>query len=303
MDGINHQYIVNDSGKRLDSFLADQEKSTTRSRLQTLIESGYVTVNGSTAKPSYKVKLEDIVHISIPEPSPTDIIPQAIPISFIYQDDHIAVVDKPHGLPVHPGPGHPDGTLVNALMAHCPDIVGVGGEVRPGIVHRLDKDTSGLIMVAKTHEAHQNLSAQISSRNVDKGYLALCRGLLATDEGEIDAPIGRDPYNRKRMAVVENGRNAKTMYTVLDRLESYTYLSLKLETGRTHQIRVHMAYVTHPLVGDNVYGRSSSVVSRHFLHANYLAFRHPTTGEPVSFHSPLPKDLSDALESIKANLG
>ena len=245
------------------------------------------------------MKSGDIVNIFIPEAIPVDIAPQDIPISFIYQDEHIAVVDKPHGLPVHPGPGHPDGTLVNALLAHCPDIEGVGGEIRPGIVHRLDKDTSGLIMIAKTHDAHQNLSAQISSRNVDKGYLALCKGLLASDDGTIDAPIGRDPYNRKRMAVVEDGRYAKTMYSVVDRLESCTFLSVKLETGRTHQIRVHMSYLKHPLVGDTVYGRSSDVVSRHFLHAHYLAFRHPVTGEPVEFQSNLPRDLSDALESLK----
>ena len=298
MDSMDQQYLVNESGKRVDAFLADQEKATTPSRLQALIDSGHVTVNGSSVKPSYKVKSGDIVQIVMPEPSPVDILPQDIPIAFIYQDEHIAVVDKPHGLPVHPGPGHPDGTLVNALLAHCPDIAGVGGEIRPGIVHRLDKDTSGLIMVAKTHDAHQSLAAQISSRNVDKGYLALCKGLLDSDEGIIDAPIGRDPYNRKRMAVVENGRHAKTIYTVLDRLEGYTYLGIKLETGRTHQIRVHMAYLNHPLVGDTVYGRSSNIVSRHFLHAHYLAFRHPVTGEPIEFQSTLPKDLSDAFESI-----
>ena len=174
MDIMDQQYLVNESGKRVDAFLADQEKATTRSRLQALIDSGHVTVNGSSVKPSYKVKSGDKVQIVMPEPSPVDILPQDIPIAFIYQDEHIAVVDKPHGLPVHPGPGHPDGTLVNALLAHCPDIAGVGGEIRPGIVHRLDKDTSGLIMVAKTHDAHQSLAAQISSRNVDKGYLALC---------------------------------------------------------------------------------------------------------------------------------
>ena len=299
---MDQQYLVSDSGKRLDSFLANQEKATTRSRLQALIESGHVTVNGSSAKPSYKVKSGDMVRISMPAASPVDIVPQDIPISFIYQDEHIAVVDKPQGLPVHPGPGHPDGTLVNAILAHCPDIAGVGGEIRPGIVHRLDKDTSGLIMIAKTHDAHQNLSAQISSRNVDKGYLALCKGLLTKDDGIIDAPIGRDPYNRKRMAVVEDGRYAKTMYTVIERFESSTFLSVKLETGRTHQIRVHMAHLNHPLVGDTVYGRSSNIVSRHFLHAHYLAFRHPITGEPVEFQSDLPKDLSSALESLKNDL-
>ena len=299
---MDQQYLVSDSGKRLDSFLANQEEATTRSRLQALIESGHVTVNGSSAKPSYKVKSGDIVRISMPAASPVDIVPQDIPISFIYQDEHIAVVDKPQGLPVHPGPGHPDGTLVNAILAHCPDIAGVGGEIRPGIVHRLDKDTSGLIMIAKTHDAHQNLSAQISSRNVDKGYLALCKGLLTKDDGIIDAPIGRDPYNRKRMAVVEDGRYAKTMYTVIERFESSTFLSVKLETGRTHQIRVHMAHLNHPLVGDTVYGRSSNIVSRHFLHAHYLAFRHPITGEPVEFQSDLPKDLSSALESLKNDL-
>ncbi|MEC9309727.1 MAG: RluA family pseudouridine synthase [Chloroflexota bacterium] len=292
-------FRVDEGGVRLDSYLVSVQSAVTRSRIQTLIASGFVTVNGSISKSSYKVRHGDSVALVVPRPKPVDIIPQDIPLQFIYQDEDIVVIDKPAGLSVHPGPGHPDGTLVNALMAHCPDIAGVGGEIRPGIVHRLDKDTSGLIMVAKTHDAHIDLSNQIKNRTVTKGYLALAAGTLATDSGIIDAPIARDPKNRKRMAVVLGGKESRTKYTVIDRFSSATYLDIRLETGRTHQIRVHLAYSGNPLVGDQVYGKRSDHFSRHFLHANHLGFKHPSTGQEIEFTSKLPKDLESGLGMIK----
>ena len=292
-------FKVYEESVRLDSYLVSVQPNVTRSRIQTLIASGFVTVNGSISKSSYKVRNGDSVSLVVPSPKPVDIIPQDIPLQFIYQDEDIVVIDKPAGLSVHPGPGHPDGTLVNALMAHCPDIEGVGGEIRPGIVHRLDKDTSGLIMVAKTHDAHIDLSNQIKNRTVTKGYLALATGILPADSGIIDAPIARDPRNRKRMAVVLGGKESRTKYTVIDRFSSATYLDIRLETGRTHQIRVHLAYSGNPLVGDQVYGRRSAYFARHFLHANHLGFKHPSTGLEIEFTSELPKDLQSGLGMIK----
>jgi len=296
---VNQEFNVHEDGVRLDSYLVSVQTNLTRNRIQTLIASGFVTVNGSTSKASYKVRRGDSVTLVIPTPKPVDIIPQDIPLQFVYQDQDIVVIDKPAGLSVHPGPGHPDGTLVNALMAHCPDIEGVGGEIRPGIVHRLDKDTSGLIMIAKTHAAHIDLSNQIKNRTVTKGYLALATGTLPMDSGIIDAPIARDPRNRKRMAVVLGGKASRTRYTIIDRLPDATYLDIRLETGRTHQIRVHFAYSGNPLVGDQVYGKRSDHFLRHFLHANHLGFIHPSTGREIEFTSKLPKDLETGLGMIK----
>ena len=215
----------------------------------------------------------------------------------IYEDDDVIVVDKPAGLSVHPGPGHPDGTLVNALLALCPDIRGVGGVIRPGIVHRLDKDTSGIMVVAKTDKAHLGLSRQLKDREVTKGYLAMARGPIIPPEGIIDQPIGRDPRNRKKMAVLEEGRASRTNYKVIERLSSYDILQVYLDSGRTHQIRVHMAYLGHPLVGDRLYGKDNSVLNRQFLHANHLGFTHPLTSERMDFRSNLPDELQTVVDS------
>ena len=234
--------------------------------------------------------------LTVPPPRPTDLTPQRIPLDLAYQDEDVAVVNKPAGLPVHPGPGHPDGTLVNGLLALCPDIQGIGGDIRPGIVHRLDKDTSGLMVVAKTHAAHQSLSGQLKSRRVTKGYIALATGQVTPDEGLIDAPIGRDSRNRKRMAVAAGGREARTRYRTLGNPSGHTLLELLLETGRTHQIRVHLAYLGHPLLGDDTYGRASPLLARQFLHAHRLGFEHPGSGEWMEFHSGLPDDLTAVLE-------
>ena len=301
----------------MDQFLAGQPTGLTRSQLQRLIGDGLALVNGSGSKASSKVRRGDRITLTVPPPKPTEVVPQWMPLSVVYQDEHIAVIDKPAGLAVHPGPGHSDHTLVNALLAICPDIQGVGGEIRPGIVHRLDKDTSGLMVVAKTHQAHLDVSGQIKVRQVDKGYIALAVGKVEPAVGVIDEPIGRDQHNRKRMAVVPDGREARTRYRVLEyivpsggvpipsggvRMPSggvrlgYSLLEVVLETGRTHQIRVHLSFIGHPLMGDGVYGRSSTLLDRQFLHANRLGFRHPATGEPVEFRSELPPELSSVLD-------
>lgn len=283
---------------RLDRFLAEQGRGLTRSRIHALISEGLVSLNGVPARPSQRVRAGDRIVLKVPPVREMDLTPQDIPVELIYQDAELVVLDKPAGLSVHPGPGHPDGTLVNALLARCPDIKGIGGVARPGIVHRLDKDTSGLMVVAKTERAHHDLSAQIKARQVHKEYLALTVGVPPQDEGIIDAPIARDPRNRKRMAVVLSGRESCTHYRVAERLGDYALVELVLETGRTHQIRVHLAYLGYPLYGDELYGRRSPDLSRQFLHANVLGFRRPANGEWVEFRSDLPPELSGILTAL-----
>ena len=290
-------YTVKVETDRLDKFLASQDLDITRSQIHRLIEDLQVVVNDSYAKPSQKLRFGDTVFVTIPPPKPLELVPQRIPVPVIYEDDDVIVVDKPAGLSVHPGPGHPDGTLVNALLALCPDIRGVGGVIRPGIVHRLDKDTSGIMVVAKTDKAHLGLSRQLKDREVTKGYLAMARGPIIPPEGIIDQPIGRDPRNRKKMAVLEEGRASRTNYKVIERLSSYDILQVYLDSGRTHQIRVHMAYLGHPLVGDRLYGKDNSVLNRQFLHANHLGFTHPLTSERMDFRSNLPDELQTVVDS------
>ena len=284
---------------RLDQFLVDLDIGLTRSQLHRLVVQGAVLVNGHSSKPSQSIQRGDLVSVSVPPPRTLDLIPQWMPLELVFQDEHIVVIDKPPGLSVHPGPGHPDHTLVNGLLALCPDIQGIGDGMRPGIVHRLDKDTSGLMMVAKNHQAHLSLSAQIKDRQVTKGYVALATGILAQSKGQIDAPIGRDPRNRKRMAVEPGGRESRTNYQMLESIGVHTLLQLYLESGRTHQIRVHLAHLGHPLFGDTLYGKASPMLDRQFLHANHLGFRHPESGKEVEFHSKLPKDLEDVLLLLK----
>ena len=315
------EYRVDVGQVRLDVYLAQKQRYLTRAQLQKLIAEGYVRLNGSPARAAQKVRAGDQVLLTVPPPRPTDLVPQQIPLDVVYQDGDVAVVDKPAGLPVHPGPGHPDGTLVNGLLALCPDIRGIGGDIRPGIVHRLDKGTSGLMAVAKTHAAHQSLSEQLKSRRVTKGYLALATGEVIPSKGLIDAPIGRDTRNRKRMDVAAGGREARTRYRTLltmpphtampageqrtgsvprENPSGHTLLELLLETGRTHQIRVHLAYLGHPLLGDDTYGRASPLLSRQFLHAHHLGFEHPGSGKWMDFHSGLPDDLTAVLEHLGA---
>ena len=292
------EHVAGGSSTRLDRFLSEREKGLTRSRIHSLISEGWVKVNGLPAKPAQRVKAGDRVELTIPPVRDYDVSPQPIPLNVVFQDSEIVVVDKPAGLSVHPGPGHPDGTLVNALLARCPDIQGIGGVHRPGIVHRLDKDTSGLMVVAKTERAHHSLSAQIKERQVHKGYLALTVGIPPQDEGTIDLPIARDPRHRQRMAVVLDGRESRTHYRVVEKFDNHALLELDLETGRTHQIRVHLTYLGYPLYGDEVYGRRSPDLARHFLHASVLGFRHPVSAEPLTFRSELPGELRRVLDTM-----
>ena len=294
------EYIAEAAWPRLDQFLAGQPTGLSRSQLHRLIVAGSVLLNGSPAKPSQRVQHGDSVAVSVPPPRKLDLVPQWMPLEVVFQDEHLVVINKPAGLSVHPGPGHPDRTLVNALLARCPDIQGIGDAIRPGIVHRLDKDTSGLMMVAKTHSAHRSLSDQIRAREVTKGYLGLATGTIRPSQGRIDAPIFRDPRHRKRMAVVPGGRESRTRYRVQESFPGYTLVELYLETGRTHQVRVHLAYLGHPLLGDSLYGKASALLDRHFLHAHHLAFRHPSSGEELEFRSGLPQDLAAVLDGLRA---
>ena len=295
------EFFVEASGPRLDRFLAGKETGLSRSQIQRLIANGAVLLNGSPAKPSQSVQLGDRVSVSVPPPRKLELVPQAMPLTVIHQDAHIVVIDKPAGLSVHPGPGHPDHTLVNGLLALCPDIQGIGDGVRPGIVHRLDKDTSGLMVVAKNHLAHRALSDQIKARKVTKGYLALVTGTLSPPHGRIDAPIFRDTRHRKRMAVVPGGRESRTRYRVLERFDGYSMVEVYLETGRTHQIRVHLSHLGHPLLGDALYGRSSTLLDRHFLHAHHLGFQHPSSSEAMEFRCDPPDDLARVLDQLRAD--
>ncbi len=286
-------------GQRLDTFLAHECPDLSRSRLQRLIVDGNVIVEGGHAKPALKVQTGQVIEVTVPEPKPAGISPQHIPLEVVYQDADILVVDKPAGLTVHPAPGHPDRTLVNAVLALCPDLQGIGGVTRPGMVHRLDKDTSGLIVVAKNEKAHADLSVQFKERRVKKAYLAVVHGRLEPPEAVIEAPIGRDPANRKRMAVTANGREATTQYRAISYLEGYTLVEAVPSTGRTHQIRVHMASLGHPLVGDGTYGNRHPILDRHFLHAHLLGFRLPATGEYAEFNAELPQELAAFLDTIR----
>ena len=283
--------------ERLDRFLTREYPDISRSQVQRLIQEGHVTVDGQPLKRSSRLQPGQQVLLTIPEPRASKLLAQDIPLTVVYEDRDLLVVDKPPGLAVHPAPGHPQGTLVNALLARCPDLQGIGGSLRPGIVHRLDKDTSGLMVVAKNEAAMGHLSQQIKERSITKGYQALARGHVRPDEGIIDAPIGRDRQNRKRMAIVETGRAARTRYRVTQRPPGYSLLEVWPETGRTHQIRVHFASIGHPLVGDATYGGKTPGLERQFLHAHRLGFRLPSTGEYVEFSSPLPEDLRAFLDS------
>ena len=289
-------------GERLDTFIARRCPELSRSHARRLIDEGLVSVNGRQAKPSERVTAGLSVNVTIPPPETITLVPEAIPLTIIYQDGDIIVLDKPAGLTVHPAPGHPSGTLVNALLAACPDLRGIAGTLRPGIVHRLDKDTSGLMVVAKNDRAQRALQRQLKDRDVRKTYLALVRGVPAPREGTIAAPIGRHPKNRKKMAVVADGREATTRYRVREEIAGGQYSLLEVEpvTGRTHQIRVHLAAVGHPVVGDATYGRPSAAVGRQFLHAHKLAFAMPLGGRTVEFESPLPADLREALSQLRA---
>lgn len=289
---------------RLDKALCTLDDTLTRAAAVRLTESGDVTLNGKTASKSDKVKIGDIVEITYPEPVSSETVPQDIPLDIIYEDDDLLVVNKPKGMVVHPAAGNPDGTLVNALLYHCKDsLSGIGGVVRPGIVHRIDKDTSGLLMVAKNDTAHLKLSEQIKEHSFTREYEAVVIGHLKQQKGSIDAPIGRSKNDRKKMAVTElNSKNAVTRYEVLEEYPGFSYVRLRLETGRTHQIRVHMSYLGHPLAGDGVYGGRNAeriMEGGQCLHARKIGFKHPTTGKYMEFTSPLPEYFTKFLEKLR----
>ncbi len=291
-------FTCQDVGERLDKFLASQCGDLSRSRIKRLIANGGATVDGRTQSAGFRLKQGQAVSLAVPAPAPTRMTPQRIPLDIVYDDPHLLIVDKPAGMPVHPGAGHPDSTLVNAVLGLDPNIANVGGATRPGLVHRLDMDTSGLIAIAKNDQAHASLTGQLRDRTVNKGYLALVVGTLRPSQAIIDAPIGRHPQDRKKMAIVEDGRPATTRYKTIANYRGYTYADARPRTGRTHQIRVHFASIGHPVVGDALYGREDARVGRHFLHAAYLEFDHPASGERVHFHSNLPGDLQETLDGL-----
>jgi 23S rRNA pseudouridine1911/1915/1917 synthase len=304
----NFKIDSHDAGSRLDAYLASHIEGWSRARLQRLIEAEDVLVNGKAAKPSYKLREHDELEVELTAPATTSFVPEPIPIEIVYEDETLVVVNKPAGLVVHPAAGIHSGTLANALAYHFQQLPDSGAGVRPGIVHRLDRDTSGLLVVAKTEAALEHLSDQFRDRAVFKSYAALVHGRVVAESGRIDQPLARDPSNRTRMAVVRGGRNALSLYHVRLRVDRFTLLDVELKTGRTHQIRVHLAWLKHPVVGDETYGagRDKTIqdaqlrarvrnLGRHFLHAERLAFTHPQTNERVEFSSALPPELSELL--------
>ena len=291
---------------RLDAYISKQMQDLSRSMIQKLLEGNKINVNGKSEKPAYKVQNGDIIEINIEEPKEVKIEAQDIPLDIIYEDEDILVVNKQKGLVVHPANGNPDGTLVNAVMAHCKDsLSGIGGELRPGIVHRLDKDTSGLLIIAKNDKAHIQMSNQIKNREVKKTYIALVRGTIAENEATINMPIGRSTKDRKKMAVTKSGKEAVTHFKVLNRYTtdkgSYTLVEIKIDTGRTHQIRVHMAEIGHPVIGDVVYsnGKNEFGVEGQCLHAKRLEFTHPITGKEMKLEAPLPEYFKNIIEHLE----
>ena len=302
MEPIRLRASEESKNQRLDAFLASSLDGLTRSQAARLIESGEVAVNGKTAGKSYKLAGGEDIAVTLPEPEPVEAVPQDIPLDVVYEDADVIVVNTPSGMVVPPAPGHPAGTLVNALLYHCAGTLsGVGGALRPGIVHRIDRDTSGLIIAAKNDAAHQYLSAQLADHTRARTYECIVVGKLREDRGTVDAPIARHPTDRKRMAVVAGGREAGTHWEVIARYPGYTHVRCRLETGRTHQIRVHMAYIGHPILGDTVYGAKKEVpgLTGQCLHAVGLRFLHPRTHEVVELFCPLPEEFTRMLQKIR----
>ncbi len=303
-------FEVEDTGERLDRYLASELPDLSRSRVQTLIEQGCVYVNNNecTSK-KVVVKSGDLVTITIPEAQPLELSAENIPLDILYEDDQLIILNKAAGIVVHPAPGHPNGTLVNALLAHCPNLPGIGGVQRPGIVHRLDKDTTGAIVIAKTEQAHQHLQAQLKAKTARREYLGIVYGAPKTETGTIDLPIGRHPIDRKKMAVVpieKGGREAVTHWQAQERLGNYTLVRFQLETGRTHQIRVHSAQIGHPIVGDPIYSSARSLgvnLSGQALHAWRLKLQHPVTGEYIEATAAPPQEFTKLLEALRRRSG
>lgn len=291
------------SGERIDRFLSKDLENLSRSYLQKLLKDGDIIVNGKVVKANYKVSQGDEIQVSIPEPETPDILPENIPLDILYEDDDILVVNKPKGMVVHPAPGHYSHTLVNAVMYHCGErLSGINGVLRPGIVHRIDMDTTGSLLICKNDHAHQILAEELKEHSITRRYHAIVHGNIKEDTGTVNAPIGRHPVDRKKMSTkAPNGRHAVTHYKVLERFGDYTYIECELETGRTHQIRVHMSSIGHPILGDTVYGSAKCPykLQGQTLHAKILGITHPTTGEYMEFDAPLPEYFSDLLQRLR----
>ncbi|MBM6618525.1 RluA family pseudouridine synthase [Bacillus suaedaesalsae] len=296
-------YTINEEQhlERIDKVLSTLNESWSRSQVQQWIKDNQVSVNGQPIKGNYKGKTGDEIVINIPDPEPLDVLPEEMDLQYYYEDEDVLVVNKPRGMVVHPAPGHTTGTLVNGLMAHCKDLSGINGVMRPGIVHRIDKDTSGLLMVAKNDMAHESLVNQLVKKTVTRRYKAIVHGVIPHDKGTIDAPIGRDEKDRQSMTVTEkNSKEAVTHFQVLERFKDFTFVECQLETGRTHQIRVHMKYIGYPLAGDPKYGpRKTIELDGQALHAGILGFEHPRTKEYLQFEAPLPQEFEDVLDWLR----
>lgn len=300
MEKEKYEILVEDGGERIDKYLS-QKISLSRSQIQDLIDKGLIKVNEKEVKNSYKVKVGDKIEVIIPPPEETEIKPQDIPIEIVYEDDDIVIINKPKGMVVHPAHGHYNDTLVNALLYRIKDLSGIGGEIRPGIVHRLDKDTTGLLIIAKNDISHQRLSEQLKNRTLKRTYWAICEGEIPWEEKRIEAPLGRHPIDRKRMAIVPYGKLAITNFKVLERFKGYTLISADLETGRTHQIRVHISNLGFPILGDEVYGRIDKRfgVRGQLLHAKKISFIHPTKNVPMEFEIDLPEEFKRVLSFLR----
>lgn len=304
MNDSVHVFQVEETEKneRLDIYLTRKLPELSRSHIQKLTAAGQVTVQGKIAKANHKVQTGEKVQVAIPALKPLEVVPEAIPLDILYEDEDVAVINKPRGMVVHPAAGNYQGTLVNALLEHCDDLSGINGVIRPGIVHRLDKDTSGVMVVAKTDRAHLSLAAQIKDRSAGRKYIAIVHGNIKAEEGLIDAPIGRHTSDRKKMAVTfHHSREARTKFRVVRRFGEYTVVECRLMTGRTHQIRVHMAYIGHPVVGDPKYGpkKPHFSIAGQALHSAELVFQHPVSGQEMCFQAPLPQDMKDVLRAIE----
>ncbi|CAM4029038.1 pseudouridine synthase [Bacillus manliponensis] len=287
-------------GERIDKFVSNINDEWSRSQVQQWIKDGVVTVNGKDIKGNYKVRVNDEITVTIPDPEELDILPEDMNLEVYYEDADVLVVNKPRGMVVHPAPGHTTGTLVNGLMHHCTDLSGINGVMRPGIVHRIDKDTSGLLMVAKNDMAHESLVNQLVEKTVTRRYKAIVHGVIPHDKGTIEAPIGRDKKDRQSMTIDEFGKHAVTHFQVLERFNNFTLVECRLETGRTHQIRVHMKYIGYPLAGDPKYGPKKTLdIGGQALHAGILGFNHPRTGEYVEFEAPIPAIFEEVLQDLR----
>jgi 23S rRNA pseudouridine1911/1915/1917 synthase len=300
MEVIQHIIQQNEQGERIDKIVSGLNKEWSRSQVQQWIKEGHIKVNDEEVKPNFKCPVESTITVTIPEPEELDVEPENLHLDITYEDSDVVVVNKPKGMVVHPAPGHYSGTMVNGLMYHCKDLSGINGVLRPGIVHRIDKDTSGLLMVAKNDLAHEHLVNQLVEKTVTRKYTAVVHGLIPHEYGTIDAPIGRDPKDRQSMTVVDNGKNAVTHFKVLERFKDFTLVQCELETGRTHQIRVHMKYIGYPLAGDPKYGpRKTLSLNGQALHAGVLGFKHPRTNEYMEFEAGLPMEFKELLTQLK----